>query len=69
MPMSKERREQINKWDSENMAYQTIKVRKSLLDDFRLACVVRGDRVNTVLREAMEQYVKTYQDGDTTRNT
>ena len=57
MPMSKERREQINKWDSENMAYQTIKVRKSLLDAFKAACAERGDKVNTVLREAMERYV------------
>lgn len=57
MPISKERREQINKWDSENMAYQTIKVRKSLLEDFKAACAERGDKVNTVLREAMERYV------------
>ena len=39
------------------MAYQTVKVSKTLLDRFRSACAVRGDHVNTVLREAMEQYV------------
>ena len=39
------------------MAYQTVKVSKPLLERFRAACSVRGDRVNTVLREAMEHYV------------
>jgi len=50
-----------DKWDAANMAYQTIKVKKKLLDDFKAACVARGDKVNTVLREAMERY--TYGDG------
>lgn len=45
------------KWDKENMAYQTIKVRKELLDEFKATCVACGDRVNTVLRQAMEDYV------------
>lgn len=45
------------KWDSENMAYQTIKIRKTLLQEFKIACTVNGDKVNTVLREAMEQYI------------
>lgn len=39
------------------MAYQTVKVRKELLDEFRETCKLRGDRVNTVLREAMESYI------------
>lgn len=51
------------RWDEKNeMTYQTIKIRKSLLDEFKAACAKRGDRVNTVLREAMEQYVKEAQD-------
>lgn len=45
------------RWDKENMAYQTVKVRKELLDEFRETCKLRGDRVNTVLREAMESYI------------
>ena len=47
----------VKKWDSENMAYQTVKVRKELLEAFRAACAVRGDKVNTVLRQAMEEYI------------
>lgn len=46
-----------DRWDAANMAYQSIKVRKDLLDKFKAACAERGDKVNTVLREAMEQYV------------
>ena len=39
------------------MAYQTVKVRRELLEQFKAACAERGDRVNTVLREAMENYI------------
>ena len=39
------------------MAYQTVKVNKDLLTAFKSACAERGDKVNTVLREAMEKYV------------
>lgn len=46
------------KWDSENMAYQTIKVNKTLLQDFKSTCALKGDKVNTVLRKAMEAYVE-----------
>ena len=38
------------------MAYQTVKVRREILEEFRAAVAARGDRVNTVLREAMEEY-------------
>lgn len=43
-------------WDAVNMAYQTVKVRREILEAFRAACAARGDKVNTVLREAMEAY-------------
>lgn len=46
------------KWDKENMAYQTVKVRKELLEQFRTTCAANGDKVNTVLRMAMEEYIK-----------
>lgn len=56
---TKAQRAAADKYDAEHMAYQTVKVRRQLLDDFKAACAARGDRVNTVLREAMENYVKT----------
>lgn len=45
------------KWDGDNMVYQTVKVRKDLLEEFKAAVAANGDKVNTVLREAMEEYV------------
>lgn len=50
------------KYDSENMAFQTIKVNKALLLEFRQAVQERGDKVNTVLREAMETYIKQHKE-------
>lgn len=61
------RKKAADKWDAENMAYQTVKVRRQLLDRFKAACAARGDKVNTVLREAMENYVNEHgADGDET---
>lgn len=57
MPVAGNKRASNARWDKENMAYQTVKVRKELLDEFRETCKLRGDRVNTVLREAMESYI------------
>lgn len=53
------------KYDAANMAYQTVKVKRDLLEKFKSACAARGDKVNTVLREAMERYVKRYEVGET----
>lgn len=48
------------KYDAANMAYQTIKIRRDLLEQFKSICKARGDKVNTILREAIEAYVKKY---------
>ena len=61
MAVSDSQRRASQKWDADNMAYQTVKVRRALLEDFRAACTARGDKVNTVLRQAMEEY--TYKEG------
>ena len=57
MAVSDAQRRANQKWDADNMAYQTIKVRKELLEAFRAACAERGDKINTVLRQAMERYI------------
>ena len=57
MAVSKAKRATNDKWDAENMTYQTVKVRKGLLADFKATCSARGDRVNTVMRRAMEDYI------------
>ena len=61
MPITDARRRANQKWDAENMVCQTIKVKKTLLEDFKAACADRGDKVHTVLRQAMEEY--TYKEG------
>lgn len=57
MSVSEARRAANDRWDAANMAYQTIKVPRTLLDSFKTACAARGDKVNTVLRQAMQEYV------------
>ena len=56
MAVSDAKRKSNEKWDRENMAYQTVKVRRELLEQFKATCAERGDRVSTVLREGMENY-------------
>ena len=51
-----------NKYDSENMDRVTVKVKKELLQQFRQAVQERGEKVNTVLREAMETYIKEHKE-------
>ena len=43
-------------WDKENMVYQTVKVRREILEEFKAKVKERGDKVNTVLRDAMISY-------------
>lgn len=57
MTSDAQRRAKIN-YDKANMRYQTVKVSKALLTAFKAACAANGDKVNTVLRLAMEDYVK-----------
>ena len=61
--VTKAKRTANDTWDAEHMTYQTIKVRKSLLAEFKRTCAERGDKVNTVLRQAMENYIENAPDG------
>lgn len=45
------------KWDAANMTYQTIKLKRALLDDFKAACAAQGDKVNTFLVGCIQKYV------------
>lgn len=58
MPWQENKKEYNKKYDSENMAYQTVKVRRELLEEFRDLVQANGDKVNTVLRQAMERYIE-----------
>ena len=56
--VSEAQRKARNKYDSENMDRVTVKVKKELLQEFRQAVQDNGDKVNTVLREAMKDYIQ-----------
>ena len=58
MPVSEAQKTAREKWDKVNMAYQTVKVRRETLEAFRAACERNGEKVNTVLRKAMEEYIE-----------
>lgn len=62
--VSEAKRASNDRWDAENMAYQTVKVRRELLTEFKEICAARGDKVNTVLREAMEKYIQDNKAGE-----
>ena len=57
MTWKENKREYNKQYDKENMAYQTVKVSKALLQEFKETVAANGDKVNTVLREAMEKYI------------
>ena len=44
------------------MAYQTVKVSKALLQEFRETVARQGDNVNTVLRQALEDYIEKHKE-------
>ena len=60
MTWKENKREYNKQYDKENMAYQTVKVSKALLQEFKETVAANGDKVNTVLREAMEQYIQSH---------
>lgn len=58
MTLSDAKKQANKRYDDKNMAYQTIKVKRDLLQRFRQAVQDNGQQVNTVFREFMERYVK-----------
>ena len=57
MALSEAKKKSNKKWDQEHMAYQSVKVSKELLEEFKQAVTDRGDKVNTVLKQAMIDYI------------
>lgn len=56
MPTAAQKRAK-KKYDDTHMAYQSIKISKELLAEFRAVVAARGDKVNTVLKQAMIDYI------------
>lgn len=55
--LSEAKKRTNKKWNKANMAYQSVTVRIEVLEAFKAACAANGDKVNTVLREAIERYI------------
>ena len=58
MPTSEAQKKARDKYDRENMERITIKVKKDLAKRFKEVAQERGDKVNTLFREYMEEYIK-----------
>nr|DAT62619.1 MAG TPA: plasmid partition protein ParG-helix-helix, dimer, DNA binding, CELL [Caudoviricetes sp.] len=56
--VSPAKRKSNNKWDKENMVVLSCKVRKEYADRVRACCAANGDTVNSILREALDAYLK-----------
>ena len=46
------------KYDEQNMTYQTIKINKDVLQEFKRLAQENGDRVNTLFKGFIEQYIR-----------
>lgn len=64
MSATEAKRKSNKKWNAANMAYQTLTVRRETLEEFRQLVQQNGDKVNTVLRQAIENYIKDHSSSD-----
>lgn len=60
MSLTKAQLDSNKRYDQKNMAYQTIKIRRATLEEFRRLVQLNGDKVNTVLRQAIEDYITSH---------
>lgn len=56
--ISEAQRKARDKYDKENMAYQTIKINKDVLQEFKRIAQENGDKVNTLFKGFIEQYIR-----------
>lgn len=47
-----------NKWDAENMAVITCKIKKELADEFKAKCRENGVTANSVISQAVKIYIE-----------
>lgn len=64
MATSEARKRANKKWNDANMAKQTVTVRRETLEEFRQLVQANGDKVNTILRQAIENYIKEHSPSD-----
>lgn len=55
--VSPKKRASNNKWDAENMTVLGVKVRKEYAEKVRQKAKERGDTINAILKEALDDYM------------
>lgn len=55
--VSPKKRASNNKWDAENMTVLGVKVRKDYAEKVRQKAKERGDTINAILKEALDDYM------------
>ena len=58
MPVSEAKKKANKKWNNENLTSFCIKLNKQKTELFRLAAARNNTTPSTVIREAIEQYIK-----------
>ena len=58
--VSPKKRASNNRWDSENMTVLGVKVRKDYAEEVKRRAKERGDTVNAILKETLENYMMKY---------
>lgn len=61
---SEAQKKAVKKYDSANMAFQTVKLKRETLEEFRQLVQKNGDKVNTVIRRGIERYVEEHRPPD-----
>lgn len=60
MPLTEAQLKARRKYDTENMTYRTVKIRKELDAAFREAVTKNGDTMNGVLTQAIRDYIASH---------
>ena len=58
MTVSAAQKKSNKKYDDAHMAYQTVKLKRETLEEFRQLVQRNGDKVNTVIRQGIERYIE-----------
>ena len=58
MPISEARKRANKKWNSENLTSFTVKLNKEKTERFRAAAAAAGTTPTTVLKDAIEKFIK-----------
>ena len=64
MPRTEAQKRADAKYKASTMAQQNIAIRRETLEQFKTLAAENGDKVNTVLREAIESYIAAHADRD-----